>query len=113
MAIAHVAFWDRQRLCLMRRWAAGDWCQGDYDSELFNEVLYPFLELIPCDAVTRMALEAAEQIDQLLMDVPDALIDAALARSDSPNLDRGSHRAYHLDQIELAIRSAGHTLELD
>ena len=29
VALAHVAFWDRQRLCLMRRWAAGaDWCNG-------------------------------------------------------------------------------------
>ena len=23
VALAHLAFWDRQRLCLMRRWAAG------------------------------------------------------------------------------------------
>ena len=44
VALAHVAFWDRQRLCLMRRWAAGDWCNGGYDGELFNEVLLPFLE---------------------------------------------------------------------
>ena len=45
-ALAHIAFWDRQRLCLMRRRAAGDWCNGGYDGELFNEVLLPFLETI-------------------------------------------------------------------
>lgn len=27
-ALAHIAFWDRQRLCLMRRWAAGEICSG-------------------------------------------------------------------------------------
>ncbi len=112
MAIAHIAFWDRQRLCLIKRWAAGDWCQGDYDGELFNEVLSPFLELIPSHSAAELALEAAEQIDQLLLDVPDALIDAAMIRPDRPNLDRGSHRAHHLDQIELAIRDAGHELDL-
>ena len=36
VALAHIAFWDRQRLCLMRRWAAGNWCNGGYDGELFN-----------------------------------------------------------------------------
>ena len=46
VALAHIAFWDRQRLCLMRRWAAGNWCNGGYDGELFNEVLLPFLEAI-------------------------------------------------------------------
>ena len=47
VALAHIAFWDRQRCCLVRRWAAGDWCHGGYDGELFNEVLLPFLEAIP------------------------------------------------------------------
>ena len=39
VALAHIGFWDRQRLCLLRRWAAGDWCFGGYDGELFNEAL--------------------------------------------------------------------------
>jgi hypothetical protein len=43
VALAHLAFWDRQRLCLLRRWAAGETCNGGYDGELFNEVLQPFL----------------------------------------------------------------------
>ena len=32
-----------------------------------------------------------------------AVVAAALARPDAPNLDRGSHRAGHLDQIEQAL----------
>ena len=35
VALAHLAFWDRQRLCLMRRWTAGNWRNGGYDGELF------------------------------------------------------------------------------
>ncbi len=103
VALAHIAFWDRQRLCLMRRWASGDDCHGGYDGDLFNEVLLPFLEAIPADQTASMAVQSAEEIDQFLSNVPDEVVTAALARPDAPNLDRGSHREYHLDQVELAL----------
>src|SRR5262249_39426573 len=106
MALAHIAFWDRQRLCLRRRWGAGDWCHGGYDGELFNEVLLPFLELLPADQVATLAVDAAERVDAALLGASDDLISAALARPDKPNLDRGSHRGYHLDQIERALAEA-------
>lgn len=103
VALAHIAFWDRQRLCLMRRWAAGTDCFGGYDGELFNEVLLPFLEMLPPRQVGPFALRIAEEIDQLLLELPDEVIQQALARPDAPNLDRGSHREGHLDQIEKAL----------
>jgi hypothetical protein len=103
LALAHIAFWDRQRLCLMRRWAADNWCAGGYDGELFNEVLRPFLELIPSSRAAEIALQVAEEVDAFLLTVPDAVVEAALARPDRPNLDRGSHREGHLDQIEEAL----------
>jgi hypothetical protein len=103
VALAHIAFWDRQRLCLMRRWAAGNWCNGGYDGELFNEVLLPFLETILPERAAELALKTAEEVDAFLLNVPDEVVRAALARPDSPNLDRGSHREGHLDQIEEAL----------
>ena len=102
-ALAHLAFWDRQRLCLMRRWAARDFCSGAYDGDLFNSALQPLLELIPPERAAAAAVQAAEEIDALLLEVSDELVAAALARPDAPNLDRGSHRGYHLDQIEQAF----------
>ena len=103
VALAHMAFWDRQRLCLMRRWAAGDWCHGGYDGDLFNEVLLPFLEAVPPGRAAEMALNAAQEVDAFLLTVPDEVVAAALARPDRPNLDRGSHREGHLDQVEQAL----------
>ena len=103
VALAHIAFWDRQRLCLMRRWAAGNWCNGGYDGELFNEVLLPFLEAIPPDRAADLVLKTAEEVDALLLTVPDEVVGAALARPDRPNLDRGSHREGHLDDIEKVL----------
>jgi hypothetical protein len=107
-ALAHVAFWDRQRLCLMRRWAAGIPCNGAYDGELFNETMQPLLELIPPERAAAAALQAAEEVDAFLLEVPDAVVEAALARADAPNLDRGSHRGYHLDQVERSLAAAGY-----
>jgi hypothetical protein len=71
VALAHIAFWDRQRLCLMRRWAAGNGCNGGYDGELFNEVLLPFLETIPPERAAEMALTTAEEVDAFLLTVPE------------------------------------------
>ena len=102
-ALSHIAFWDRQRLCLMRRWAAGNWCSGGYDGEVFNEVLLPFLEAIPPDRAVEMAVQTAEEVDAFLLAVPNDIVEAALARPDRPNLDRGKHREGHLDQIEEAL----------
>jgi hypothetical protein len=92
----------------MRRWATGDFCSGAYDGDLFNGTLQPLLELIPPERAAAAAVQAAEEVDTLLLEVPDEVIAAALARPDAPNLDRGSHRGYHLDQIEQALARAGH-----
>jgi hypothetical protein len=109
-ALAHVALWDRQRLCLMRRWAAGDMCGGDpsdelrqYDGDIFNDAVQPLLELIQPERAAAAALQAAEEIDAFLLEVSDEVVETALARPDAPNLDRGSHRRHHLDIIEKAL----------
>lgn len=107
-SLAHLAFWDRQRLCLMRRWAAGDLRSGAYDGDVFNDAMQPLLELIPPAQAAAAALRAAEEIDALLLEVSDETVEAALARPDAPNVDRGSHRQRHLDRVEEALARAGY-----
>jgi hypothetical protein len=107
-ALAHLAFWDRQRLCLMRRWAAGRAASGAYDGEVFNETAQPLLELIPPERAAAAALQAAEEVDALLLAVSDEVVAAALAQADAPNLDRGSHRCCHLDRVEQALGEGGY-----
>ena len=94
--------------CRMRGWAAGEARDGGYDGELFNEVLQPFLELIPPDRAAGLSLRTAEEVDRFLLEVPDEVVEMALARPDRPNLDRGSHREYHLDRIDRALAAAGY-----
>jgi DinB family protein len=102
-ALGHVAFWDRQRLCLLRLWAAGDFVSGAYDSTVFNDAVQPLLELIPPRELARAAVRAAKEIDELLLEVSDELLETALARPDAPHVDRGEHRRHHLDRIENAL----------
>lgn len=106
--LAHVAFWDRQRLCLMRRWAAGDMRSGAYDGDVFNAALQPLLEMIPPERAAAAAVQAAEEVDGFLLEVSSDVVEAALARPDAPNLDRGSHRQDHLDRVEQALAEAGY-----
>jgi len=107
-ALAHVAFWDRLRLCLMLRWAAGDMCSAAYDPNLFNDAMQPLLEMIPPELAGAAAVKSAEEVDALLLEVSDEVVAAALARPDAPNLDRGSHRQEHLDRIEKSLAEAGY-----
>jgi hypothetical protein len=46
--------------------------------------------------------------DAFLLEVSSEVVEAALARPDAPNLDRGSHREDHLDRVEQALAGAGY-----
>jgi hypothetical protein len=101
--LSHLAFWDRVRLGLLRRWEAGDFRNGAYDGDVFNDAIQPLLALIPPDRAAAAAVQAAEEIDALLLELSDDEIVAALARPDAPPVDRGVHRRHHLDRIEAAL----------
>jgi hypothetical protein len=101
--LSHLAFWDRVRLGLLRRWEAGDFRNGAYDGDVFNDAIQPLLALIPPDRAAAAAVQAAEEIDALLLELSDDDIAAALARPDAPPVDRGVHRRHHLDRIEAAL----------
>ena len=103
--LGHLAFWDRQRLCLLRRWAAGDFRSGAYDSDVFNDAVAPLLELIPPAKIAAAAVTAAEEVDGLLLELSDDVIADALSRPDAPHVNRGEHREHHLDRIEVALES--------
>ena len=104
--LGHIAFWDRQRLCLLRLWAAGDRRGEAYEANVFNDAIQPLLALIPPERIGEAALKAAEEVDAFLLELPDETIQAALARPDAPHVDRGEHRRHHLDQIEEALSAS-------
>ena len=102
-ALAHLAFWDRHRIILMRTWAAGVEATGAYDGNVFNDAVAPMWELIPAEHAAEFAVKTADEVDALLLELSDEVVQTALARPDAPNLNRGIHREGHLDVIEKAL----------
>jgi hypothetical protein len=105
-ALGHIAFWDRQRLCLLRSWAAGDFVSEGPGALVFNDAVQPMLEMIAPERLAEFAVKAAEEVDALLLELPDETIETILARPDPPHVDRGEHRRHHLDRIEAALSNA-------
>ena len=101
-ALAHLAFWDRRSLLLLRRWQREGYGPAPLEVDLINDTLLEeWLALAPKEAA-RLALSAAEAIDRELETVPDALIEQIVA--DSPNrIERAQHRNSHLDEVERAL----------
>jgi hypothetical protein len=64
--------------------------------------------MIPAARAAAAAVQAAEEVDAFLLEVSSEVVEAALARPDAPNLDRGSHREGHLDRVEQALAGAGY-----
>ena len=101
--LGHIAFWDQRAIVLMERWKAGGVGTPAGDVDVINDSVKPFLLAIPPRDAARLALEAAQAIDREI-DSLDAKMLAGIEANGQPRLDRASHRAHHLEQIEKAIR---------
>ena len=101
--LAHVAFWDQRAIVLARKWKAGGTGTPAGDVDVINDSVKPFLVALPPRKAALLALEMAETIDREI-DSLDAETLARVEANGQPKLDRASHRAHHLAQIEKAIR---------
>ena len=110
--LAHLAYWDRFALALLRRWASGEDYTTDalpdfYDDTLNDAQLAEHLALLPREAA-RLAVGAAEAIDARLHALPaEAAVSLLTDRDASWLLRRHNHRAEHLVEIDLALGLRG------
>ncbi len=101
--LGHIAFWDQRAIVLMERWKAGGVGTPAGDVDVLNDAVKPFLLALPPRDAARLALETAQAIDREI-DSLDATMLAGIEANGQPRLDRASHRAHHLEQIEKTIR---------
>ncbi|UCD09316.1 MAG: DinB family protein [Dehalococcoidales bacterium] len=100
VALAHVAFWDRHRLSLVRKWKQEGVKSSPFDENIINDALIPFfLEIKPRKAA-EMSITTAEKLDQELTNLSPELISAIEALGDRHALNRSIHRKMHLDDID-------------
>ena len=101
--VAHIAFWDQRALVLARRWTSGGTGSPPGDVDLLNDAMKPFLLAVPPRKAAELALDAAQAIDKEIDSFGRELLSRVEANG-QPKLDRGAHRAHHLEQIEKALQ---------
>ena len=102
-ALAHLAFWDRRAKLLLIRWVDSGTLPDQMDDDLLNNALLPeWLEIDPAVA-GRMAVEAANAVNEQVAALADDMADSISMLGFTWLLDRAAHRTAHLDEIEAAL----------
>jgi putative acetyltransferase len=108
-ALAHLAFWDKRRLVLVRKWqqqGVSPSPMNDDDVDVINDALLPFfLELNPRNAAG-FAIAMAEEVDAEVEKLTPDLVDAINKLGDRHALNRSIHRKMHLDEIEILLNTS-------
>lgn len=103
-ALAHIAFWDKRALVLMRKWATTPVERSPIDEDVTNDALLPICLAIPPRISAKLAVSCAKAIDLELEGAPDKLITDIMKLGDRFRLFRADHRKIHLDQIERFLK---------
>ncbi|HSR48867.1 MAG TPA: DinB family protein [Anaerolineales bacterium] len=102
---AHLAWWDRRVLVLLRRWKARGFEDSPIDSEAVNDSLKPLCHGLEPSTAVRLCLAAAAETDDEAADASPELIEQIARSSTHFRLNRAIHRNAHLDHIEALLRS--------
>ena len=99
VALAHLAFWDRRRLVLVRKWKQQGVSPSPIDEDVINDATLPFFLELPPRKAASMAISIAEEIDRELENLSPDLVNAVINLGDHHALNRAIHRKMHLDDI--------------
>jgi hypothetical protein len=102
-ALAHLAYYDKRASLLTARYRKEGVADSPSDLHILNDALAWLFARVPGSAISRITLEAAEEIDRMIDELPADLLAAMQGKDSSVRLDRGLHRASHLGQIEKAL----------
>jgi hypothetical protein len=106
----HLAFWDARAEVLVRKLQRGEpFTESDKepdDPTWINDSTRELIHAIPPRALAELALQQAEDIDQLAASLDDALLAKTWpADEKSPvSLVRANHRGEHLDEVAKALK---------
>ena len=104
ITLAHLAFWDRQRLALLRRWEREGVTPAPTDADTINAGVRVLAAALPPRTAAQLALDAAEAVDQALEQLSAEMVTQIEGGGQASLLRRAVHRRGHLDRIEQALR---------
>jgi len=105
ITLAHLAFWDRQRLALLRHWERDGVKPAPADADTINEGVRVLATALPPRTAAQLALDAAEAVDQALEQLSAAMVAQIEVGGQASILRRAVHRRGHLDRIDQALRA--------
>ena len=105
ITLAHLAFWDRQRLALLQRWERDGVKPAPADADTINEGVRALATALPPHAAAQLALDAAEAVDQALEQLSAEMVTQIEVGGQASILRRAVHRRGHLERIEQALRA--------
>jgi hypothetical protein len=105
ITLAHLAFWDRQRLALVQRWERGGVQPAPADADTINEAVRVLATALPPRTAAQLALDAAEAIDRAVEQLSADVLAEIEAGGQGSLLRRALHRRGHLDRIAHALRA--------
>jgi hypothetical protein len=101
VALAHLSFWDRRSLILLRKWKKSGVVEpSPIDLDVINDSLLPIWLAIPPRTAAHLAVSSAEEIDRELEETSTDLIAKVESLGEKFRLYRSLHRKMHLDEME-------------
>jgi hypothetical protein len=105
--LAHMAFWDRRALILLRKWKQEGIGPSPIDTDIVNEAMREHCMAIPPRVAAQMAVACAVAIDQEIEQLDAEMLAAVETDGKTVHLNRTAHRKLHLEQIERALKIQG------
>ncbi len=104
VALAHLAFWDRRAVGLLRQWdGEGRMPDSVHEDPLNDALLDEWLAIEPARSY-ELAVDAAHKVNAAVEALDGSKAKTLIETGNRFMLARGEHRREHLDQIEEALR---------
>jgi hypothetical protein len=102
VALAHLAFWDRRVLAVLDATEREGKLSAPTIDTITNDISLPLWRAIPPREAARLAIAAAEELDQRLEAFPPELLEE-VAAFNMRYVMRALHRGEHLGEVENAL----------
>jgi len=101
--LLHLAFWDEYCRALLEQWEQPGFTPPRTNFEAVNAAIRSVASAVPERTAVKMALAAADAVDQKVEALRPDAVTAIEAAGSSRLLERALHRRGHLDQIDSAL----------
>ena len=103
LPLAHLAFWDRRVMNMLEAAERDGKLHAPEIDIVVNDISLPLWAAMPPRAAARIALETAQALDELLANLPPALLEEIHAQNERWVV-RALHRNEHLNEVDAALK---------